>query len=162
MIYIIIMKNINIGIDENLRKQIVEILRHLLADTYFVYYKTHSYHWNVTGPMFQTLHDMFMQQYTELWNTIDLIAERIRSLGEFAPHSYSDLAKYTQIKEDEKVPKATIMIENLIKDHEAIIQYIRKNFSTVEAGQDEATIDLLTQRLDSHEKTAWMLRSLLE
>lgn len=156
------MKNINIGIDENLRKQIVEILRHLLADTYFVYYKTHSYHWNVTGPMFQTLHDMFMQQYTELWNTIDLIAERIRSLGEFAPHSYSDLAKYTQIKEDEKVPKATIMIENLIKDHEAIIQYIRKNFSTVEAGQDEATIDLLTQRLDSHEKTAWMLRSLLE
>lgn len=152
----------NIGIDETLRKKITNVLSNLLADTYFLYFKTHSYHWNVTGPMFQTLHTMFMQQYTELWNTIDLIAERIRSLGEYAPHSYSELSKLTSLKDDEQVPKAEQMIKNLVQDHETIIQYIRKNFSIVEQGNDEATVDLLTQRLDSHEKTAWMLRVLLE
>ncbi|MCX7998552.1 MAG: DNA starvation/stationary phase protection protein [Leptospiraceae bacterium] len=152
----------NIGIEESLRKSITEVLSKLLADTYFLYFKTHSYHWNVTGPMFQTLHSMFMQQYTELWNTIDLIAERIRSLGEYAPHSYAELSKLTSLKDDTSVPKAEQMIRNLVQDHETVIQYIRKNFSIVEQGNDEATIDLLTQRLDSHEKTAWMLRVLLE
>ncbi len=156
------MHHINIGIEENIRKKIVEVLRQLLADTFCLYFKTHSYHWNVTGPMFQTLHDMFMQQYTELWNVIDLIAERIRSLGEFAPHSYSNLTNITQLKEDTNVPKANDMIRNLIQDHEAIIQYIRNNFSIIEQGNDQATIDLLTERLDVHEKTSWMLRSLLE
>lgn len=103
-----------------------------------------------------------MQQYTELWNTIDVIAERIRALGEFAPHSYSALSKYTSLKEDESVPKALDMIKNLVQDHETVIQFIRKNFSIVEDGNDQATIDLLTQRLDVHEKTAWMLRTMLE
>jgi starvation-inducible DNA-binding protein len=156
------MKTINIGIRDESRKNIVEVLKRLLADTYFVYFKTHSYHWNVTGPMFQTLHDMFMQQYTELWNTIDLIAERIRSLGEYAPYSYLELSKLTSLKDDEQVPKAEQMIKNLIEDHEKIIQYIRNNFSVAEEANDEATVDLLTQRLDSHEKTAWMLRALLD
>ncbi len=156
------MKKINIGIPEESRKKIVEVLKKLLADTYFIYFKTHSYHWNVTGPMFQTLHDMFMQQYTELWNTIDLIAERIRSLGEYAPYSYKELSQITSIKDDEKIPRAEEMINNLIEGHEKIIQFIRDNFSIAEESNDEATIDLLTQRLDSHEKTAWMLRALLE
>ncbi|MCS7205962.1 MAG: DNA starvation/stationary phase protection protein [Leptospiraceae bacterium] len=156
------MKKINIGIKEESREKVVEILKRLLADTYFLYFKTHSYHWNVTGPMFQQLHDMFMQQYTELWNTIDLIAERIRSLGEYAPYSYSELAKLTTIKEDEGVPKAEKMVQNLVEDHEKVIRYIRENFAIVEESNDEATIDLLTQRLDVHEKTAWMLRVILE
>ncbi len=160
--FIVIMKTINIGISDESRKKVVEVLQHLLADTYFLYFKTHSYHWNVTGPMFQTLHTMFMQQYTELWNTIDLIAERIRSLGEFAPHSYDSLSKLSSINEDAGVPKAEEMIKNLVQDHEAIIRYIRENFKYAEEANDEATIDLLTQRLDAHEKTSWMLRALLE
>jgi starvation-inducible DNA-binding protein len=105
---------------------------------------------------------MFMQQYTELWNTIDLIAERIRSLGEYAPSSYKELSQLTSIKDDDKIPKAEEMLKNLIQDHEKIIQFIRDNFSIAEESNDEATVDLLTQRLDAHEKTAWMLRATIE
>ncbi len=153
---------INIGIQDESRKKVVEVLKKLLADTYFIYFKTHSYHWNVTGPMFQTLHDMFMQQYTELWNTIDRIAERIRSLGEYAPHNYQILSKLTSIPDDDSIPKAQDMIKHLIADHERIIQYLREHFYVAEEAKDEATVDLFTQRLDVHEKTAWMLRALLE
>jgi starvation-inducible DNA-binding protein len=155
-------KTINIGISDDSRKKVVEVLKKLLADTYFLYFKTHTYHWNVTGMMFQTLHAMFMQQYTELWNTIDLIAERIRSLGEYAPSSYKELSQLTSIKDDDKIPKAEEMLKNLIQDHEKIIQFIRDNFSIAEESNDEATVDLLTQRLDAHEKTAWMLRATIE
>ncbi len=156
------MKTINIGISDESRKKMIGVLKKLLADTYFLYFKTHTYHWNVTGMMFQSLHAMFMQQYTELWNTIDLIAERIRSLGEYAPYSYKELYQLTSIKDDENIPKAQEMLKNLIEDHEKIIQYIRDNFSIAEETNDEATVDLLTQRLDAHEKTAWMLRATLE
>jgi len=156
------MKTINIGISDDSRKKVVEVLKKLLADTYFLYFKTHTYHWNVTGMMFQTLHAMFMQQYTELWNTIDLIAERIRSLGEYAPSSYKELSQLASIKDDDKIPKAEEMLKNLIQDHEKIIQFIRDNFSIAEESNDEATVDLLTQRLDAHEKTAWMLRATIE
>ena len=156
------MKTINIGISDDSRKKVVEVLKKLLADTYFLYFKTHTYHWNVTGMMFQTLHAAFMQKYTELWNTIDLIAERIRSLGEYAPSSYKELSQLTSIKDDDKIPKAEEMLKNLIQDHEKIIQFIRDNFSIAEESNNEATVDLLTQRLDAHEKTAWMLRATIE
>jgi len=156
------MKTINIGINDDSRKKVIGVLKKLLADTYFLYFKTHTYHWNVTGMMFQSLHAMFMQQYTELWNTIDLIAERIRSLGDYAPYSYKELSQLTSIKDDENIPKAEEMLKNLIEDHEKIIKYIRDNFSIAEESNDEATVDLLTQRLDAHEKTAWMLRATLE
>jgi starvation-inducible DNA-binding protein len=152
----------DIGIPEGQRKAIAEGLKKLLADTYMLYLKTHGYHWNVTGPMFQTLHTMFMTQYTELWNSIDLVAERIRALGYFAPASYSDFSKLTSISEDSAVPKATDMIKNLVAGHEAVIKTSRGIFAAAEEGNDQATLDLLTQRLDVHEKTAWMLRSLLE
>ena len=156
------MKTINIGINDDSRKKVIGVLKKLLADTYFLYFKTHTYHWNVTGMMFQSLHAMFMQQYTELWNTIDLIAERIRSLGDYAPYSYKELSQLTSIKDDENIPKAEEMLKNLIEDHEKIIKYIRDNFSIAEESNDEATVDLLTQRLDAHEKTAWMLRATIE
>lgn len=153
---------INIGIPEPERLAIAESLRKLIADTYTLYQKTHSYHWNVTGPMFQTLHLLFMEQYTELWNAIDPIAERIRSLGFYAPVSGSEFASYSSIAEDKQVPKAKEMIRNLVEGNEAVIRTARAAFGSAEAGNDQATLDLLTQRLDIHEKTAWMLRSLLE
>jgi starvation-inducible DNA-binding protein len=133
----------------------------LLADTYTLYLKTHNYHWNVTGPMFQTLHLMFEDQYNELALAVDMIAERIRALGERAPGSYTDFAALTCIVDDTDTPDAAEMIERLVRAHEAVARTARGAFPVVEAVKDQPTADLLTQRLQVHEKTAWMLRSLL-
>lgn len=155
------MNKIEIGIPEKDRKAVADGLGRLLADSYILYLKTHNFHWNVEGPMFSTLHDMFMVQYTELWNALDLIAERIRSLGHYAPGSYKKYSQLSSIPEaDEGVP-AKDMIHQLLQGHEAVAKTARSVFPAAEAGNDEATIDLLTQRLQVHEKTAWMLRSLL-
>lgn len=154
-------QTINIGIPEQQRKEIANGLSKLLADTYTLYLKTHNFHWNVTGPMFSTLHTMFMEQYTELWNSTDVIAERIRSLDEVAPGSYSDFGKLTSLTEAKGVPPAREMIQQLLEGHEAVIRTARSVVPTAEKGHDESTMDLLTQRLQIHEKTAWMLRSLL-
>ena len=152
---------INIGIDEAHRIKIVDGVSRLQADTYTLYLKTHNYHWNVTGPMFQTLHLMFETQYNELWLAIDLVAERIRSLGAPAPGSCAQFAALTSIKEADGVPEATAMIRDLVEGHEAVARTARKVLPAAEAGGDEVTVDLITQRLTVHEKTAWMLRSLL-
>ena len=153
---------INIGIPQDQRTQIVEGLSRLLADTYTLYLKTHNFHWNVTGPMFNTLHVMFMGQYTEMWTAVDLVAERIRSLGAPAPGSYSEFGQLTSIREADGVPAAMEMVRQLVDGHEAVIRTARSIFPVVGDAGDEATADLLTQRLQVHEKTAWMLRSLLE
>lgn len=153
---------IDIGISENDRREIAEGLSRLLADTYTLYLKTHSFHWNVTGPMFNTLHLMFETQYTELALAVDLVAERIRSLNIYAPGTYRDFARLSSIKESDSVPKAQAMIAELVAGHEAVCRTARSVFPAAEAASDEATADLLTQRLQLHEKTAWMLRSLLE
>lgn len=153
---------IDIGITEKDRKNVAHGLSQLLADTYTLYLKTHNFHWNVEGPMFQTLHVMFMQQYTEMWNALDVIAERIRSLGHYTPGTYSEFTKLTSIKEAKGIPKATKMVEELIQGHEAVIKTTRKVFESAEQAKDQTTMDVLTQRLDIHEKTAWMLRSLLK
>jgi starvation-inducible DNA-binding protein len=155
--------SIDIGIGEDDRLAITEGLSRLLADTYTLYLKTHNYHWNVTGPMFQTLHLMFETQYTELALAVDLIAERIRSLGAPAPGSYREFASLSSIGEDAEGdrPDATEMIRRLVKDQEAVARTARSIFPVVEEAHDEPTADLLTQRLQVHEKTAWMLRSLL-
>lgn len=152
----------DIGIKEQDRKRIAEGLSHLLADTYTLYLKTHYFHWNVTGPMFNTLHLMFEGQYTELALAVDLVAERIRSLDIYAPGTYRDFVKLSSIKESESVPNAQDMIKELVAGHEAVCRTARSVFPAAEAASDEATADLLTQRLQLHEKTAWMLRSLLE
>jgi starvation-inducible DNA-binding protein len=152
----------DIGINEKDRKKTAEGLSHLLADTYTLYLKTHYFHWNVTGPMFNTLHLMFEQQYTELALAVDAIAERIRSLDFYAPGTYRDFVKLASIKESESVPKANDMIRELVAGHEAVVRTARGVFPAAEKAADEATADLLTQRLQLHEKTAWMLRSLLE
>ncbi|WP_019140953.1 Dps family protein [Noviherbaspirillum massiliense] len=153
---------INLGIDEKDRAAIVEGLSRLLADTYTLYLKTHNYHWNVKGPMFQTLHLMFEQQYTELAAAVDLIAERIRALGFPAPGTYAAFSRLSQIKEVEGVPKAEEMIRDLINGQETVVRTARSIFPTAEKANDEPTADLLTQRMQVHEKTAWMLRSLCE
>ena len=153
---------IDIGISDKKRKEIADGLSHLLADSYTLYLTTHNFHWNVTGPMFQTLHLMFMGQYTEQWNALDMIAERIRSLGHFAPGTYAEYGKLTSLKEPKGVPKATEMIKILVAGQEAVAKTARSIFPAAEEGNDEATLDLLTQRIQLHEKTAWMLRSLLE
>jgi starvation-inducible DNA-binding protein len=153
---------IDIGISKKDRAAIADGLGRLLADTYSLYLKTHNFHWNVTGPMFQTLHLMFETQYNELWTATDLIAERIRSLGHFAPGSYSEFGKLSSIKETAGVPKAREMIKLLVSGHEAVTRTARSLFPAVEKAGDEATADLLTQRIQLHEKTGWMLRSLLE
>ncbi|PPD54691.1 MAG: DNA starvation/stationary phase protection protein [Methylotenera sp.] len=150
------------GIKEKDRKVIAKGLSHLLADTYSLYLKTHYFHWNVTGPMFNTLHLMFEAQYTELALAVDLVAERIRSLDVYAPGTYSQFAKLSSIKESDGVPKANDMIAELVAGHEAVCRTARSVFPASDAASDEATADLLTQRLQLHEKTAWMLRSLLE
>lgn len=150
------------GIKEKDRKVIAKGLSHLLADTYSLYLKTHYFHWNVTGPMFNTLHLMFEAQYNELALAVDLIAERIRSLDVYAPGTYSQFAKLSTIKESDGVPKANEMIAELVAGHEAVCRTARSVFPASDAASDEATADLLTQRLQLHEKTAWMLRSLLE
>jgi starvation-inducible DNA-binding protein len=154
--------NIDIGISTPQREEIAQGLSRLLADTYTLYLKTHNFHWNVTGPMFQTLHLMFETQYTELALAVDLIAERIRSLGFPAPGTYKQYAALSSIKEEEGIPKAQEMIKLLVEGQEAVVRTARSLFPIVEAARDEATADLLTQRIQLHEKTAWMLRSLLE
>jgi starvation-inducible DNA-binding protein len=154
--------NIEIGISPEHRAEIAQGLGKLLADTYSLYLKTHSFHWNVTGPMFQTLHLMFETQYTELALAVDLVAERIRALGFPAPGTYGEYAALSAIPETPGVPKATEMIQLLVEGQETVVRTARSLFPVVEAAADEATADLLTQRIQLHEKTAWMLRSLLE
>ncbi|GAB4348411.1 MAG: Dps family protein [Leptolyngbyaceae cyanobacterium] len=152
---------IDIGIEENDRREIAQGLSKLLADTYTLYLKTHNFHWNVTGPMFQTLHLMFEQQYNELALAVDLIAERIRALGFPAPGTYKEFANLSSIPEEEGVPSAEDMIRKLVEGQEAVVRTARSIFPAVERSHDEPTADLLTQRMQVHEKTAWMLRSLL-
>ena len=154
--------DINIGIKESDRAKIAEGISRLLADTYTLYLKTHNFHWNVTGPMFQTLHLMFEQEYTELALAVDLIAERIRALGVPAPGTYKEFAKLSSIKESEGVPNAQDMIRQLVEGQEAVVRTARSVFPLVDKVHDEPTADLLTQRMQVHEKNAWMLRSLLE
>ena len=154
---------INIGIGEKDRTSIAAGLSHLLADTYTLYLTTHNFHWNVTGPMFNTLHQMFMAQYTELWAAVDTIAERIRSLGHPAPGSYAQFGKLTSLSDaPAKPPQAMEMVRILVQGHEAVARTARALFPAADKASDEPTADLLTQRLTVHEQTAWMLRSLLE
>lgn len=157
------MPSINIGISEAQRAAIAQGLSRLLAETYTLYLTTHNFHWNVTGPMFNTLHTMFMGQYTEMWNAVDPIAERIRALGFHAPGSYAEFSKLSTLADaPAKPPKALAMVELLAKGHEAIARTAREVFDVVDAANDQPSADLLTQRMDIHEKTAWMLRALLE
>ncbi len=153
--------DIDTGIPAEQREEIAKGLSKLLADTYTLYLKTHNYHWNVTGPLFNTLHLMFEQQYTELAAAVDMIAERIRALGVYAPGSYRAYGELTSIPEEEGVPKAEEMVANLVRAHETVVRTARSIFPVVEAAHDEPTADLLTQRMQVSEKTAWMLRSLI-
>ena len=153
---------IDIGIKEADRAKIAQGLSRLLADTYTLYLKTHNFHWNVTGPMFQTLHLMFEQQYNELALAVDLIAERIRALGFPAPGTYAEFTKLSSIREPKGVPVAEDMIRELVAGQEAVVKTARSVFPLVDKVNDEPSADLLTQRMQVHEKTAWMLRSLLE
>ncbi len=154
---------IHIGISDKDRATIAQGLSRLLADTYTLYLTTHNFHWNVTGPMFNTLHAMFMGQYTELWNAVDPIAERIRALGHVAPGSYAEFGKLASVPDaPAQPPKALEMVRILVEGHEAVARTARSLFPAVDKASDEPTADLLTQRLTVHEQTAWMLRSLLE
>ena len=153
---------IDIGIDSADREKIVKGLSVLLADSYTLYLMTHNFHWNVKGPQFNSLHTMFMTQYSEQWTALDEIAERIRALGYPAPGTYKEFVKLATIKEVEGVPSATEMVRHLVAAQEATARTARKLFPVVDAANDQPTADLLTQRLEVHEKTAWMLRSLLE
>ena len=154
---------INIGIGDKDRAAIAQGLSRLLADTYTLYLTTHNFHWNVTGPMFNTLHTMFMGQYTELWNAVDPVAERIRSLGHHAPGSYAEFGRLTSLADAPSTPpKAREMVRILAEGHEAVARTARELFPVADKAGDEPTADLLTQRLTVHEQTAWMLRSLLE
>lgn len=152
---------IDIGIAKDDRKAIADGLSRLLADSYTLYLKTHNFHWNVEGPMFNTLHLMFEQQYTELATAVDLVAERIRALGFAAPGSYAAFGKLSSIKEETGTPKAEDMIRQLVEGQEAVVRTAREIFPAVDKANDEPTADLLTQRMQVHEKNAWMLRSLL-
>lgn len=154
--------DIDIGIDKKQRKVIAEGLSALLADSYTLYLMTHNFHWNVKGPQFNSLHLMFMTQYTEQWNALDIIAERIRALGFAAPGTYKAFVSLASIKEVEGVPTANEMVRHLVAAQEATARTARRLFPVVSAANDQPSGDLLTQRLDVHEKTAWMLRSLLE
>ena len=154
--------DLDIGISKKDRQALATGLSHVLADSYTLYLKTHNFHWNVTGPMFQTLHVMFEEHYTELALAVDTIAERIRALGHPAPGTYKAFAKLASIEMEEGVPKAQEMIRSLVKGHEAVAKTARSVFPAAEEANDQPTADLLTQRLQVHEKTAWMLRSLLE
>ena len=153
---------IDIGISEDQRQQIAEGLSRLLADSYTLYLKTHNFHWNVTGPMFSTLHTLFEQHYTELATAVDEIAERIRALGVAAPGSYRQFGELSSIPEETGVPGAEEMIRQLVQGQEAVVRTARSIFPIVESANDEPSADLLTQRMQIHEKNAWMLRSLLE
>lgn len=153
---------LNTGLDDTARKEIAEQLGRLLADTYTLYVKTHGYHWNVTGPMFRSLHLMFEEEYMELREAVDLIAERIRALGVLAPGSYGEFARLSSVQDAEGVADAMEMVRQLVEGHETVIRTARQVVATAEDGNDVATADLATQRIDIHEKTAWMLRSILE
>ncbi|HUQ31464.1 MAG TPA: Dps family protein [Pyrinomonadaceae bacterium] len=152
---------INIGIEEKDRTEIAEGLSKLLADTFTLYLKTHNFHWNVTGPMFRTLHVMFEEQYNELWTAVDLLAERMRALGVFAPATYKQFTRLTSIKEEDGIPPAMEMVRLLVEGHELAARTARTAFTVAEEASDAPTADLLTERMQVHEKTAWMLRSLL-
>jgi starvation-inducible DNA-binding protein len=153
---------IEIGIEAKDRKAVADGLAKLLADSYTLYLKTHNFHWNVTGPMFNTLHLMFEQQYNELAQAVDLVAERIRALGHPAPGSYAQFSRLSSVREETEVPHADDMIRQLVEGQEAVARTARQVFPVAERAGDQATMDLLTQRLQVHEKNAWMLRSLLE
>lgn len=153
---------IDIGIEETDRERLAQELSKLLADSYTLYLKTHNFHWNVRGPMFQTLHAMFEQQYTELAMAVDAIAERIRSIGHPAPGTYAAFSRLATVTETDGVPKAARMVELLVEAHEAVVRTARNVLGVANEAGDDATADLATQRLQVHEKTAWMLRSLLE
>ena len=150
------------GLSPKDRAAIAKGLSRLLADTYVVYLKTHNFHWNVEGPMFQTLHQMFMEQYTEAWNAIDLVAERIRSLGHYAPGTYREYLELSRVKETPGHPKAEQMVRLLIEGQEAVVKTAREVLPVADKADDQPTLDLLTQRMQVHEKNAWMLRSLLK
>ncbi|MBI5919449.1 MAG: DNA starvation/stationary phase protection protein [Nitrosomonadales bacterium] len=153
---------IDIGLSDTQRAEIAEGLKHLLADTYTLYLKTHNFHWNVTGPMFQTLHLLFMDMYNEQWMAVDLLAERIRALGFPAPGSYREFTALTCIPESEGSPDAREMIRQLIAGQESVVRTARAMFPVVNEANDQPTADVLTQRMQIHEKNAWMLRSLLD
>jgi len=155
------MMDMRIGIDEKDRKAIVTELEKTLADTYTLYLETHRFHWNVEGPMFQTLHDMFEEQYREMWDAVDDLAERVRTLGKYAPGTYKQFAKLSGIEVNEDNPPALEMVSTLVNGHESLIRGARKALEVADGKKDEGTVDLLTQRIQVHEKTAWMLRSLL-
>ncbi len=150
------------GISAKDRKKLADGLSALLADTYTLYLKTHSFHWNVTGPMFNSLHTMFMTQYTELWTSLDEIAERIRALDHVAPGSGAQFAKLSSVKEEAGVPEWRVMVEQLVAGHDTCAKTARGVFKIADAADDQPTADLLTVRLNAHEKTAWMLRALLK
>jgi starvation-inducible DNA-binding protein len=154
--------DMDIGISKSDRQKIATGLSHVLADSYTLYLKTHNFHWNVTGPMFQTLHLMFETHYTELALAVDVIAERIRALGHTAPGTYKAFEKLSSITMEDDIPKATDMIRSLVKGHEAVAKTARKALADADEANDQPSVDLMTQRLQVHEKTAWMLRSLLE
>jgi len=153
---------IDIGISEKDRADVAHELSKMLADSYTLYLMTHNFHWNVTGPQFNTLHQMFMGQYTEEWQALDSIAERIRALGHYAPGTYAEYARLSSIKEPQSVPAADEMILLLVKGNEAVAKTARAALKRADGANDQPTVDLLTQRLDIHEKNAWMLRSLLQ
>jgi starvation-inducible DNA-binding protein len=153
---------INIGISDKDRAAIAGELSKLLADSYTLYLMTHNFHWNVTGPLFNTLHLMFMTQYTEEWNALDSVAERIRALGHNAPGTYREYAKLASIAEPTSVPEALEMVRMLVRGNESVTKTARAAFEKADSANDQPTADLLTQRMDIHEKNAWMLRSLLE
>ncbi len=153
--------NIDIGISDTQRKTIADGLSKVLADSYSLYIKTHNYHWNVTGPQFNALHTMFEEQYTELAQAIDEIAERIRALGHLAPGSYGEFAKLTSIQDGDSSHDADTMVRDLVEDQETVVRICREVFPVVEAAEDQPSADLLTIRMQVHEKTAWMLRAML-
>ena len=154
--------NIDIGISTEDRAKIVDSLSHVLADSYMLYLKTHNFHWNVTGPMFQTLHVMFQEQYTELWNALDDIAERIRALGHYAPGTYQRDAELSTFKEEANVPGAQEMIRQLVEGQESVARTARAAFRIADAADDQPSAGMLATRMEIHEKNAWMLRAFLE
>ncbi|MEO1192190.1 MAG: Dps family protein [Pseudomonadota bacterium] len=151
--------SIDIGIGDNARKEISDALAKVLADSYLLYLKTHGYHWNVKGPSFQQLHALFEEQYREIWDAVDEIAERIRALDHEAPASYAAFAKLASVQESETLPDAEGMVADLVKANEAVLKTVRAAMPAAQDGGDEATFDLMVQRLSAHEKAAWMLRS---
>ena len=153
--------SVDIGLDNKERAASIEALKKVLGESYALYFKTHSYHWNVTGPRFKALHELFMEQYTELWQALDELAERIRALGEYAPASSEEMASNATIKPDNGVPDAEAMIENLVRGHETLAQVAKDGVEAAESNGDAVTADLLTQRAAAAEKTAWMLRASL-